>query len=70
MSESVGDIKECMTLIEKEQENAETKFIVYGLKQIFMDFFITVEDFVSIMLKELKQYKNLQESIIWTLNRF
>ena len=57
MSESVGDIKECMSIIEKGNDGSEAKFIIYGLKQIFMDFFITVEDFTSIMLKELKKYK-------------
>lgn len=57
MSESVGDIKECMSIIEKGNNGLEAKFIIYGLKQIFMDFFITVEDFTSIMLKELKKYK-------------
>ena len=57
MSERVRDIKECMSIIEKGNDGLEAKFILYGLKQIFMDFFITVEDFTSIMLKELKKYK-------------
>ena len=57
MSERVRDIKECMSIIEKGNDGLEAKFILYGLKQIFRDFFITVEDFTSIMLKELKKYK-------------
>ena len=57
MSERVRDIKECMSIIEKGNDGLEAKFILYGLKQIFMDFFITVEDFTSIILKELKKYK-------------
>ena len=57
MSERVGDIKEFMSIIEKGNDGLGAKFILYGLKQIFMDFFITVEDFTSIMLKELKKYK-------------
>lgn len=57
MSESVQNIKDCKVVIENHQQDETTKFIVFGLKQIFVDFFITVEDFTSIMLKELKQFK-------------
>ena len=57
MTESVSNLKECKAIILADPKHKTTKFITFGLKQIFVDFFITVEDFTSMMLKELKQFK-------------
>lgn len=35
----------------------KTIFIEFGLKQIFVDFFITVENFTFMVLKEFKKYR-------------
>lgn len=42
-------------------------FIEFGLKQIFVDFFITVENLISIILKEVKTFKigiDMKESLL------
>jgi uncharacterized protein YutE (UPF0331/DUF86 family) len=57
MSESIANLGTCKSLILAHPTDETTKFIAFGLKQIFVDFFITVEDFTSIMLKELSQFK-------------
>lgn len=57
MSESIEKLKRCRFILETKEEDETSIFITYGLKQLFVDFFITVEDFTSIMLKELKQFK-------------
>lgn len=66
MSESVGNIRTCKKIIDEGKNNEATPFVIYGLKQIFVDFFITVEDFNSLMLKELKKFKigvDMKESL-------
>ena len=57
MSESIEQTKKCRQILAIKDESDESIFIAYGLKQIFVSFFITVEDFTSIMLKELKKFK-------------
>ena len=57
MSESIEKLKRCRFILETKEEDETSIFITYGLKQLFVDFFITVEDFTSIMLKEFKQFK-------------
>lgn len=57
MAESINNLEECTRLIIANPKDETTRFIAFGLKQIFVDFFITVEDFTSMMLKELKQFK-------------
>ncbi|MEG0326268.1 MAG: HepT-like ribonuclease domain-containing protein [Cellulosilyticaceae bacterium] len=66
MSESVDNIRTCRGLIDKRENDEMTPFVIYGLKQIFVDFFITVEDFNSLMLKELRKFKigiDMKESL-------
>jgi uncharacterized protein YutE (UPF0331/DUF86 family) len=57
MTEVVKNIKECKEVLETNEESNTTIFIEFGLKQIFVDFFITVEDLTSIILKEIKEFK-------------
>lgn len=57
MTEVVKNIKECKEVLETNEESNTTIFIEFGLKQIFADFFITVEDLTSIILKEIKEFK-------------
>lgn len=57
MSESIRQLLKCKDIIETSPKDEKTVFVVYGLKQLFVDFFITVEDFTSLMLKELGTFK-------------
>lgn len=57
MKEVLEHLEGCKNTLESDYNNPNTVFIEYGLKQIFVDFFITVEDFTSMMLKELKKFK-------------
>lgn len=57
MSESVAYLEECTQMLIHMEKDKTKVFIAFGLKQIFVDFFITVEDFISMMLKELKAFK-------------
>ena len=57
MTEVIGNLKDCINVLQESEEDNKTIFIEFGLKQIFMDFFITVENLTSIILKEVKQYK-------------
>lgn len=57
MTEVVINLKECKKVLQNSDENNNAIFIEFGLKQIFVDFFITVENLTSLLLKELKKYK-------------
>lgn len=57
MSESIAQLNKCESIIKHSEEDEKTVFIILGLKQLFVDFFITVEDFTSLMLKELGAFK-------------
>lgn len=57
MSEVIEHLKDCEEALISEKDNRKALFMEYGLKQIFVDYFITVENFVSMMLKELKKFK-------------
>ena len=57
MTEVIKNLKDCINVLEESEEDNKTIFIEFGLKQIFVDFFITVENLTSMILKELKQYK-------------
>lgn len=57
MTEVINNLKECKTVLQNSAENNNAIFIEFGLKQIFVDFFITVENLTSLILKELKKYK-------------
>jgi uncharacterized protein YutE (UPF0331/DUF86 family) len=57
MTEVIKNLKDCINVLQQSEEDNKTIFIEFGLKQIFVDFFITVENLTSMILKELKQYK-------------
>lgn len=57
MTEVIKNLKDCRQVLQCAVEDEKTIFIEFGLKQIFVDFFITVENFTSMLLKELKKYK-------------
>ena len=57
MTEVIGNLEKCTKILEDTEENESTVFIEFGLKQIFVDFFIIIENFTSMILKELKKYK-------------
>lgn len=57
MTEVVTNLIECKKVLQNSDENNNAIFIEFGLKQIFVDFFITVENLTSLLLKELKKYK-------------
>lgn len=66
MTESIKNLKECKKVLSSTEENNTTIFIEFGLKQIFVDFFITVENLTSMILKELKVFKigiDMRESL-------
>ena len=69
MTEVINNLKECKSVLQNNKEDSNTIFIEFGLKQIFVDFFITVENLTSLILKELKKHKigiDMKESlIIW-----
>ena len=55
MTEVIKNLKDCKQLLQDLEEDNKTIFIEFGLKQIFVDFFITVENLTSMILKELKK---------------
>ena len=57
MNEVMENLGKCTKILQDTEENESTVFIEFGLKQIFVDFFIIVENFTSMVLKELKKYK-------------
>lgn len=66
MKEVIGNLKECKQVLEDTESDNTTIFIEFGLKQIFVDFFITVENFTSMVLKEFKKYRigiDMKESL-------
>lgn len=66
MREVIGNLKECTKVLEYTENDNKTIFIEFGLKQIFVDFFITVESLTSMLLKEFKRYRigiDMKESL-------
>jgi uncharacterized protein YutE (UPF0331/DUF86 family) len=66
MTEVTKNLNDCKEILKSNEENNTTIFIEFGLKQIFVDFFITVENLTSIILKELKEFKigiDMKESL-------
>lgn len=57
MTEVVENLKECKSVLEETPEEKNVLYIEFGLKQIFVDFFITVEHLISMLLKENKKFK-------------
>lgn len=67
MTEVIKNLKECKNVLQNNKEDSNTIFIEFGLKQIFVDFFITIENLTSLILKEFKMYKigiDMKESLI------
>ena len=66
MKEVVANLKECRQVLENTKSDNKTIFIEFGLKQIFVDLFITVENFTSMVLKDFKKYRigiDMKESL-------
>lgn len=66
MKEVIGNLKGCTQVLECTESDNKTIFIEFGLKQIFVDFFITVENLTSMLLKEFKRYRigiDMKESL-------
>jgi uncharacterized protein YutE (UPF0331/DUF86 family) len=66
MTEVIANLKECKSVLKSDFKDNRTIFIEFGLKQIFVDFFITVENLTSMILKELNKYKigiDMKESL-------
>jgi uncharacterized protein YutE (UPF0331/DUF86 family) len=66
MAESIKNLEGCVKVLESRSKDDTTPFIEFGLKQIFVDFFITVENLTSLILKEIKEFKigiDMKESL-------
>lgn len=66
MREVISNLKECTKVLEYTENDNKTIFIEFGLKQIFVNFFITVESLTSMLLKEFKRYRigiDMKESL-------
>ncbi|MFR4582002.1 HepT-like ribonuclease domain-containing protein [Clostridium cadaveris] len=66
MREVISNLKECTKVLEYTESDDKTIFIEFGLKQIFVNFFITVESLTSMLLKEFKRYRigiDMKESL-------
>ncbi|WP_035289087.1 HepT-like ribonuclease domain-containing protein [Clostridium sp. KNHs214] len=57
MTDTISLLEGCMNSLKNEKDANKSLYIEYGLKQIFVDFFITVESLTSLILKELKKFK-------------
>lgn len=58
MQECKADIDECIEILEKFKNNEiMIKLAKSSLRQLFVSFHTILEDFCSIVLKELKKYK-------------
>ena len=67
MQECKSDIDECIDILEKYKDNEiMIKLAKSSLRQLFVSFHTILEDFCSIILKELKKFKvgiTLSESL-------
>ena len=57
MTEVLENLKDCRSVLEETPEEKNVLYIEFGLKQIFVDFFIIVEHLISMLLKENKKFK-------------
>jgi uncharacterized protein YutE (UPF0331/DUF86 family) len=57
MTETIKNLDECVKVLKTTPFNDTTIFIEFGLKQIFVEFYITVESLTSLLLKDLKKFK-------------
>lgn len=67
LAEVIKNLNNCMNVLKSTKETDATIFIEFGLKQIFVDFFILVENLTSMILKELKQFKvgiDMKDSLV------
>lgn len=56
--ECLADMDECIEVVENETENKlMIKFAMSSMRNLFVSFHTILEDFCSIMLKEIKKYK-------------
>lgn len=67
MQECISDIDECLYLLEnKKDDKIIIKLSKSSLRQLFVSFHTILEDFCSILLKEIKKYRigiTLNESL-------
>lgn len=67
LQECIGDIEECVEILEGNNDNKlMIKLSKSSLRQLFVSFHTILEEFASIMLKEVKKYKigmTLNESL-------
>ncbi len=67
MQECIGDMRECMELLNtRKDDKLIIKLSKSSLRQLFVSFHTILEDFSSILLKEIKKYKigiTLHESL-------
>lgn len=67
LQECIGDIDECIQILEENQDNKILiKLSKSSLRQLFVSFHTIIEEFASIMLKEIHKYKigmTLNESL-------
>jgi len=58
LQECIGDIEECIEILQGNKENKiMIKLSKSSLRQLFVSFHTILEEFTSIMLKEMKKYK-------------
>lgn len=58
LQECIGDIDECMEVLKNEKDNKLIiKLAKSSLRQLFVSYHTILEDFCSIILKEIKKYK-------------
>ncbi len=66
LEECLGDIEECINVLETEKNNKLIiKLAKSSLRQLFVSFHTILEDFCSIMLKEIKKYKKSNFSFLY-----
>lgn len=68
MQECIDDIDECLMILEtRKDDEIVVKLSKSSLRQLFVSYHTILEDFCSIILKEIKKYKigiSLYESIV------
>ena len=68
LQECIGDIEECLEILQGDCDNKiMIKLSKSSLRQLFVSFHTIIEEFASIMLKEIKKYKigmTLNDSLI------
>ncbi|MGH4121317.1 HepT-like ribonuclease domain-containing protein [Clostridium sp.] len=68
MQECIADINECLDVLESRKDDALIiKLSKSSLRQLFVSFHTILEDFCSIVLKEIKKYRigiTLHESLV------